>query len=156
MNPSSEHEPPETVEFAGLIIAPDYLATANDRRLIARVAAAEVERLVLRYGQLAKSVVAQVAFACVLLLCCAFWAVMGLRWMRERGEVSFVLVFGTAFTGVLGGWLLRDAFRRGDYIEITVRGRHRKLAFNRPLTVDDKDWLIQELKDRFGWIVEKN
>ncbi len=74
--------------------------------------------------------------------------------MTQGGRIKGTILVGLVSLGLIGGWLLFDAFRRGFYLEVITRKRGEKLRFDRGLTRPELEEHLAGVRSRWGWMID--
>ena len=136
----------ETFCTAGIQISPAGIKPMTGN-LVTLVNTEEITEIIVRYGFRSAHPVIQLALGAVLSLLPLYSVARMLFWSSEGGTLydGEVLLLTS---GIIGVWLLVDAFSRGYYlVVVTPRGKHR-MALNKKTPVHVVMTLCQQLHDR--------
>jgi hypothetical protein len=154
----------ESLERGGIRFSKYLLAEIDRGHPVLRIARADVQRIALRRGFLAARPMVQ-AILGIGLMVPIFYILLSILLTiygggRGGGGVdggekligySFI---GILLFGLIGGWLLLGAFKRGYYVEVTKGKGTEKLRFDRRLPQAEIEAFLASVRSQLGWTID--
>jgi hypothetical protein len=145
----------ESLEHGGIRFSTDLIAELDRGRSVIRIPREDVRRIALCWGFQAPRPFVQAVLGIGLLLAGIYILVrIIMELMAHGGQVVGRLLIGLVIVGLLGGWLLFEAFKRGYYLEVRTEKRTEKLRFNRRLSRAEIEEFVASVRSQMGWIID--
>lgn len=130
------------------------LAEMDGRRRAVFLRRGEVRSIALRYGYTAERPLLQLALGSTLLVG-ALLATMFALGMLRRGGWGLRLLAGPVLLGPLGVYVLKQALRRGYYLEVELLRERRKLAVGAAADTGELAGFLGEVERCYGFQVAR-
>ena len=140
-------------EWRGIRFSEESIAQLDNGRVAASVARIDVQRITLREGTVRERPILQIGAGVAIILIaiipiCQFIGFLshGILW---SGIIWLLLAVGV---GVL---IIRNALKRGHFLDIETTAGHRKLAVEGHPSPSEIDSFLKSFEDRFGYQIER-
>lgn len=147
-SPSQDASTP-TIELAGLRARPEALAMVADGREFRSVPTEEIDEVCLAYGSRSRYPLAQAIVGGALVFVGLWSGLLLFNWARYGGRVLDVH-FLLPLCVPLGGWLARDASRRGWLVRTNGPGGRRDLSFSSHVERGEAEVFVAAAADVLG------
>lgn len=145
-----------TIEKGGVRFSDKEIAEVDTSnpcgRPVLRIPRDRIQEIHLRWGiQAARPLVQLVLGGGFLAVACFIQLRMLWEWFRHGGTIYVEVVAGLVILGVVGGWLLFTALRRGFYLAVQTSGGQEKVRFHRRVPRQEIETVLNEARSRFGY-----
>ena len=146
----------EAVEKGGVRFSNQEIAevdVSNPRgRPVLRIPRDRIQEIHLRWGvQASRPLVQLILGGGFLGAACFIQGSMLWEWFRHGGVIHVEVVVGLAVLGLVGGWLLFTALRRGFYLAVRTNSAQEKVRFDRRVSREEIELFLNEARRRFGY-----
>lgn len=147
---------PDAIEKGGIRFSDQEIAEVDPSRPggrpVLRIPRDRIREIHLRWGIQAARPLVQLVLGGGFLAAAGYILVTMLwEWFRHGGVIHVEVVAGLVVLGVVGGWLLFTALRRGFYLAVQTNNAREKVRFDRRLPRQEIQPFLNEARRRFGY-----